>query len=153
MILHTVRLVTAQERRVRVRLEPPGGCAACLAGRGCGAGLFVRLLPAQPAEITLARPDGLDPGAPMALAIDERALGRQAVAVYAGAVIAFIGGVALATAAPWVSGDLAALAAGFGALATWLVFAHRRAARHPLQPHLVNTAGAGQSRPGDGSGG
>ena len=146
MILQAVRVVTTRGREVRVRVDPPGGCGACLAGRGCGAGLFARLLPAKPAEITLPRPDGLDVAAPMALAIDERALGRQAIFVYAGAVVAFIGGAALASAGPGGGGDWLALAAGFGALAAWLVRCHRRVLRHPLQPRLVNITA-------DGSGG
>ena len=153
MILQPARVIAVEAHRVRLLVDPPAGCGACLAGRGCGAGLFARLLPATPAEISLPRPGGLDPAAPMALAIEEHALGRQAVFVYAGAVAAFVSGTALATAAPWASGDLPALVTGLAALAAWLGLAHRRAARYPVRPRLVNTSAAGADGTGNRAGG
>ena len=40
-------------RRVTVRTMGRSSCAACAAGRGCGAGLFSRLLPAPPQQFVL----------------------------------------------------------------------------------------------------
>lgn len=48
-VTHTAKKL----RRVTVRTMGRASCAACAAGRGCGAGLFSRLLPAPPQQFVL----------------------------------------------------------------------------------------------------
>jgi sigma-E factor negative regulatory protein RseC len=42
------QVIAAADGRVSVRLGGQGGCAACDAGKGCGAGIFGRLLRRRP---------------------------------------------------------------------------------------------------------
>lgn len=47
-------VVASSGGRAQVRLGGRSGCAACDAGRGCGAGIFGRLLRRRPVVLTLA---------------------------------------------------------------------------------------------------
>ena len=53
MIEQQGRVVTTASGHAVVRLGGTAGCAACDAGRGCGAGVFGRLLKRRPVELTL----------------------------------------------------------------------------------------------------
>ena len=52
MIEQQGRVVAAVSERAVVRLGGTAGCPACDAGRGCGAGIFGRLLRRRPVDLT-----------------------------------------------------------------------------------------------------
>lgn len=52
MIEQQGRVVAAASERAVVRLGGMSGCPACDAGRGCGAGVFGRLLRRRPVDLT-----------------------------------------------------------------------------------------------------
>jgi len=52
MIEQQGRVVDAASERAVVRLGGMAGCPACDAGRGCGAGIFGRLLRRRPVDLT-----------------------------------------------------------------------------------------------------
>ncbi|MEJ2385650.1 MAG: hypothetical protein P8Y54_14930 [Xanthomonadales bacterium] len=53
MIEQQGRVTGAAGSQVRVRLGGTSGCTTCDAGRGCGAGVFGRLLQRRPVELEL----------------------------------------------------------------------------------------------------
>lgn len=62
MIEQQGRVVSVAGDRVRVRLGGTSGCTACDAGRGCGAGIFGRLLRRRPVELELDNTPGAAQG-------------------------------------------------------------------------------------------
>jgi sigma-E factor negative regulatory protein RseC len=56
---------------VQVRLGGRSGCAACDAGRGCGAGVFGRLLRRRPVVLSLRNPIGAEQGQPVVVGLPE----------------------------------------------------------------------------------
>jgi sigma-E factor negative regulatory protein RseC len=73
MIEQNVQVVRCQDERLWVQVGSQTGCTACEDGRGCGAGVFSRLLRRKPLVLELPR-NGLDidAGQMMTLAIPER---------------------------------------------------------------------------------
>lgn len=106
MIEQNVRVLRCQGERMWVRMGSQSGCSACDSGKGCGAGIFAKLLQRKPVEIELARNDlTVEVGQMLTLAFPEQ--------VYIKLVLASYG---------WPL--LAALAGGFAAysLSVWLQF-------------------------------
>jgi len=60
MIEQQARVISASPDRVVVRIGRLSGCTACDAGKGCGAGVFSRLLRRRP--VTLELDNSLDSG-------------------------------------------------------------------------------------------
>jgi len=60
-------VVASSGGRAQVRLGGRSGCAACDAGRGCGAGVFGRLLRRRPVVLSLE--NGLDAGQGQAVVV------------------------------------------------------------------------------------
>jgi sigma-E factor negative regulatory protein RseC len=71
MIEQQGRVVAAAGARVRVRLGGTSGCTACDAGRGCGAGVFGRLLRRRPVELEFDNPVGAKPGQAVMVGLPE----------------------------------------------------------------------------------
>jgi len=65
------RVVSTRGGRAVVRLGGQSGCPACDAGKGCGAGVFGRLLKRDPVELEIANPGGVRPGDAVSLGIPE----------------------------------------------------------------------------------
>lgn len=106
MIEQNVQVVRCRDRRIWVRLGSQSGCSACDNGKGCGAGVFAKLLQRKPAIIELARRDiDVKPGQMVTLAIPEQ--------VYLKMVLAYYGW-------PLLAALIGALA-GYG-LGSWLQF-------------------------------
>lgn len=83
MIEQQGRVVRAEPGKAWVVIGPQGGCSACDAGRGCGAGLFGRLLKRQPLELELDNPQDLPVGQAVSLGIQESVFLRLTMALYA----------------------------------------------------------------------
>ena len=161
MIEQPARVIAADGGFARVRVGARAGCTACDKGRGCGAGLFGRLLGNGTVDLELPNPDGARPGQRVRLGIPERLFLRLTWGLYgwpllaglAGAVIGHYGLLRLGgPSMPPLAQDLAALAAGvlFGA---WSL----RRARRRLPSELPRAAvqllsPAGEELDCDGSG-
>lgn len=63
--------LAASDGRVRVRLGGASGCAACDAGRGCGAGVLGRWLARRPVELELVDPVGVRTGQAVMVGLPE----------------------------------------------------------------------------------
>lgn len=103
MIEQQGRVDAVEDGMAWVQVGSRSGCAACDAGRGCGAGVFARLLDARKARVRVENTLGCAPGDPVLLGLPEQS--------YLGLVLRLYG-------LPLVSGLLAASAA-FG-LASYL---------------------------------
>ena len=71
MIEQQGKVVDAAAGRVRVRLGGTMGCTACDAGRGCGAGVFGRLLRRRPVELEFDNGLGARPGQAVIVGLPE----------------------------------------------------------------------------------
>lgn len=128
MIEQRGRVVALSGDEARVRLGGQSGCAACDAGRGCGAGLFGRLLQRGDTEVTVVNRLGLAPGAPVTLGIAESDYLALVMALFGWPLLAALAGAALAHAlaapalggSPWAL-DVATAAGGLaaGAAVLW----------------------------------
>jgi len=114
-----------------VRIGGQAGCTACDAGRGCGAGVFGKLLRRRPVEIEVANLIGATEGQAVRLAIAETLFLRLVARLYGWPLLA---GLAGAAAAQWLSvaagagsaeTDLAAAAGGLAAVAALLILRDR----------------------------
>ena len=65
-------VVTSDERRVSVRLGGRSGCSACDAGRGCGAGVFGRLLQKRPVTLSFDNHLRARPGQAVLVGVPEK---------------------------------------------------------------------------------
>ena len=106
MIKQNVQVVRCQDERLWVRMGTRTGCVACADGKGCGAGLFSKLLKHRPVVIELAR-NGLsiEPGQMLTLALPEKVYLRLVLNIYGWPLL----------------GALAGAYAGFS-LGSWLQF-------------------------------
>lgn len=134
MIEQQGRVIHAREGRATVRLGGQTGCAACDAGRGCGAGLFGRLLRRNPVDLVVDNLAGAHPGDVVTLGIpDRRFLGMTAwlfmlplLAGLAGAVLAMT--LVPATFQAGARDAFTALGGMVAAAVAWAI-AHRRLPR------------------------
>ena len=115
MIEQQARVLRADERLVSVRIGGQSGCTACDAGKGCGAGLFGRLLRRKPVEIELPNEVGAVAGQPVQLGLPESLFMKMVLRLYGWPLLAGLLGAAcghwLAANARWGAGltDLLAL--------------------------------------------
>ncbi len=132
MIEQQGRVVSGSGQRVRVRLGGTAGCAACDAGRGCGAGVFGRLLKRRPVELDFDNTIDARPGQAVRVGLSESLFLSLVLRFYlapllAGLAGAVIGHVAARQAGLGAAGvDLAALG---GALLAAAVMLRRRGVR------------------------
>ena len=99
--------------RAQVLLGGRSGCSACDAGRGCGAGLFGRLLRRQPMTLQLDDPIGVEPGQAVIVGLPETLFLRLIGRFY---LLPLLGGLGGAVAGHYVSVQLGLAAAGSDAL-------------------------------------
>lgn len=97
----------------QVRLGGRSGCAACDAGKGCGAGLFGRLLRRKPATLRLEDPIGVRSGQAVVVGLPESLFLRLVGRFYG---LPLLGGLGGAAAGHYVSYRLQLGAAGADAL-------------------------------------
>jgi sigma-E factor negative regulatory protein RseC len=105
MIEQQARVVSASEHVVRVRLGGTSGCSACDAGRGCGAGVFGKLLRRRPVELDFDNTLDVRTGQAVMVGLPESLFLALATRLY---LVPLLGGLAGAAA-----GHLLAGAAGY----------------------------------------
>lgn len=97
MIEQNVQVVRCAEQRIWVRMGSQSGCSACDNGRGCGAGVFAKLLQRKPAIIELPRQDvDVEPGQMVTLAFPEQVYLKMVLAYYGWPLLAALTGAAIA---------------------------------------------------------
>ena len=132
MIEQQGRVVDATGARVRVRLGGTTGCTACDAGRGCGAGVFGRLLRRRPVELDFDNHVGAEPGQAVMVGLPESLFLALTLRLY---LMPLLAGLAGAVLGHWLAHragldgaalDLAAAAGGIGMAALALRRNRRR---------------------------
>ena len=132
MIEQQGRVVDAAGPRVRVRLGGTTGCTACDAGRGCGAGVFGRLLRRRPVELEFDNHVGAKPGQAVMIGLPESLFLALTLRLY---LLPLMAGLAGAVLGHWLAQnaaldgaalDLAAAAGGIGMAALVLGRNRRR---------------------------
>lgn len=104
MIEQQGRVLKADGRMAWVRLGGTSGCSACDQGRGCGAGLFGRLLSRRPVEMQLDNTLEAVAGQAVMVGVSESLLLKLSLRLYLAPLIALLAGA--------VAGQL--LASGLG---------------------------------------
>lgn len=110
MIEQQGRIVRTEGGLAWVQVGALSGCAACDSGRGCGAGIFGRLVRRRPIELPLPGSPELSVGQAVVLGIAERAFLRMVMLLYGWPLMA---GLAVA----WLCHQIAG---GFGLQQGWL---------------------------------
>jgi len=95
MIEQQAQVVSVTEGRAAVRLGARSGCSACDAGRGCGAGLFGRLLKRRPVVLELENTVGARAGEPVIVGLPEQVFLRLAARFYLWPLLLALAGAAL----------------------------------------------------------
>lgn len=138
-----------------VNIGGVSGCPACDAGKGCGAGIFGRLLRDRKVDVRV--PNSIDAitGQSVNLGITERRFLALVFALYVwpllagllGVIAAFV--IAARVGLSGMNADLAGLLAGIAA-AAWALFRSRRKLRefpYAAEVHLLENAVAGEAEP------
>lgn len=125
----------------RIRLSPTSSCERCLAGRGCGAGVFTGMFARRAVELTIMNTVDALPGQRVLIGVAGLALARAALRLYGVPLFGFMVGVLLAAwampaAVPGgVPDDFLVLGAGFTvAVLSFLVLVKRPLAG--IEPEL-----------------
>ena len=83
MIEQNVQVLRCEKERIWVRMGARSGCTACDNGKGCGAGLFARLVRRKPVILELARNEmKVETGQMLTLAFTERVYLKLVFASY-----------------------------------------------------------------------
>lgn len=159
MIAQQGRVVATTNDNAVVRIGGTSGCAACDAGKGCGAGVFGRLL--RNRQVTVEVPNRIraDVGQAVELGISEQrflalVLRLYAVPLLAGLLGAMAGfGVAIRFGFVGVALDAWTLAAGLLVAGGALRLSRRSLREFPMQTavHLLQAAKTSESIPCTGS--
>lgn len=155
MIEQQGRIAEMSGTRLRVRMGGTSGCSACDAGRGCGAGIFGRLLQRRPIDLEFENQLGADVGQAVMVGIPESLFMRLVVRLYLVPLLAGLAGAAAGHYLSYRAGfsdavvDMAALAAGLGA--AWLVIRLKTEKTTELKQdpavHLLRIVNPGDSSP------
>lgn len=147
MISQQGKVVAIEGDQLLVQIGARSGCQACDAGKGCGAGVFGRLLRNRPVTVTMPLTPGASPGDPVRVGIPEQAYLYLVLRLYALPLIAglsgAVAGYALCNALEVEHGlnDMGTLLAGLMA-ACLAVLWNRRALREFPTQTAVNFEGA-----------
>ena len=142
------RVVAAANGRVSVRLGGQSGCAACDAGRGCGAGVFGRLLRRRPLILEFGNHLDARCGQAVVVGVPEAWFLRLVARFYLLPLLAGLGGAAfghylsvMMQAGPF-GRDFIALAGGIaaGAAAMWWTRGRPVEITDALTVHLLRVA-------------
>lgn len=132
MIEQNVQVLRCENERLWVRMGSRSGCTACDNGKGCGAGLFAKLIRNKPVILELARNDlEVESGQMLTLSVPEQVYLKLVFASYGWPLLAALGGAFAGYGlAGWlqlspVLVDAVTLIAGI--LAAWLII---RVTRH-----------------------
>lgn len=147
MIEQQGRVVSTGRRMASVQLGGRQGCSACDAGKGCGAGLFGRLLRKRPVVIELENGVAAGCGQAVMVGIPESVFLRLVTRLYLAPLLAALTGAVLGhfLAVHWslgaVGDDLLTLAGALVAAAA-AIYAVRRTGREfpaAAMVHLLRT--------------
>jgi len=133
MIEQNVQVLRSDRDSIWVRMGSRSGCTACDNGKGCGAGLFTKLIQRKPVTLKLVRSEmNVEAGQMLTLAFPGQVYMKLVLASYGwplvAALVGALAGHSLATmsALQPVVIDLAALAGGvLAAVLTLRLFRHR----------------------------
>lgn len=92
MIEQQGRIIRVEAGKAWVAVGPSTGCSACEAGRGCGAGLFARLLRRRPMVLEMDNRSNLPVGRPVILGIPEGWFLQLVLRLYAWPLVAGLAG-------------------------------------------------------------
>lgn len=95
MIEQQGMVLSADQGRIRVRLGSRSACAACDQGRGCGAGVFGRLLQRRPVVLEFANTLSARVGAAVVVGLPESMFLRLLSLFYLAPLLAALGGAIL----------------------------------------------------------
>lgn len=137
MIEQQGRVIECVNKTVRVRIGGTSGCSACDAGKGCGAGVFGRLLRRKPAVLELKNTVNARRGQAVMVGIPETAFLALVARGYLYPLLAGLAGAMVAWSAfsrispgP-LALDLLTLAGGLAAAAWFILRNRRRAGEFP----------------------
>ena len=82
MIEQQGRVVQVLPRQACVEVGPAEGCSRCANGKGCGAGLFVRLINRKPTRLLIDSSEQLQPGQSVTIGISESLFLRWVARLY-----------------------------------------------------------------------
>lgn len=128
MIEQQARVLHVVGSKVRVAIGGQSGCAACDAGKGCGAGLFGKLLRRNPVELELANDIGARTGQSVQLGLSETLFMKLVFSLYGWPLMAGLAGavsghqLAVAKDAGAGLADLATFVGACAGLALVLIF-------------------------------
>lgn len=148
MISQQGRIVSIDGNEVLVRVGGRTGCAACDQGKGCGAGVFGRLLRNKSVAIRTANSVGAQVGEVVQLGITEGRFLNLVFRLYALPVLAGLLGIASGFAVAMglglgaVAADFVSLAFGVAGAGLSLLWSRRGLREFPGQSavHLMHTA-------------
>ena len=95
MIEQQGKVVAVSGGQARVQLGGSSGCPSCDAGKGCGAGVFGRLLKRNPVVLELDNEVNAAPGQPVMVGIPETLFVRMVSLLYLLPLLAGLAGAAL----------------------------------------------------------
>jgi len=95
MIEQQGKVVAVANGRASVRMGGASGCSSCAAGRGCGAGVFGRLLKRKPVTLQFENRINAEQGQPVMVGIPETLFLRMIARHYLYPLLAGIAGAAL----------------------------------------------------------
>lgn len=113
MLIQRGTVIAVDSHHTLVRFADAGQCAACAAGKGCGAGIFNRLIQRGEPELRLAGPSGGSAprvGDQVLVGLEDGVLLRAAVITYGVPLLLLLG---LVAAVPWLAAQ-AGLSDGLG---------------------------------------
>lgn len=98
MIEQNVQVIRCRDDRIWVRLGSNSGCSACDNGKGCGAGVFARLLRRKPVVLELPRNEtAVKPGQMLVLEFPEQIYLKLVWNSYGWPLLAALAGAAAGT--------------------------------------------------------
>ncbi|MDX2417163.1 MAG: SoxR reducing system RseC family protein [Xanthomonadales bacterium] len=126
MIEQNVQVLRSENERIWVRMGAQSGCTACDNGKGCGAGLFARLVQRKPVILELARNEmKVKTGQMLTLSFPEQVYMKLVFASYGwpliGALAGAFGGYSLGVWLQFRPMLIDAVTLIGGVLAAWLV--------------------------------
>lgn len=82
MIEQQGRVVAVLPLQACIEVGPADGCNRCASGKGCGAGLFVRLINRKPTRLLIDSTEQLHPGQRVTIGIPENLFLRWVMCLY-----------------------------------------------------------------------
>ena len=131
MIQERARVLRIADDVAWVRCETQAGCQRCAEGRGCGGGIFARLLGDRLQEIPVKMTDAVQPDDWVMVGLEPAAVQNAAFLMYGLPLLLLLLGAVLGDA---MTGDIGALVGAALGLGGGFLLAHR----------LVATAGLGE---------